>query len=277
MAFDKVIDSVQLDNDLRGVADSIRAKAGTTEELEFPEGFKNAVDNIPTGGGDTEAIEQMIDESGVLDSTEGTVEEKVEQLIDKASVKGIFLSDFTAPYNTPKIADMRGLAGVDFSYANSFPNINLFAALFTNNNGNSNGGFYVHLQELYMLDGMAFISGGMFNCCVNLHTIHGDLTKVKTIGINAFANCYKLLNIPYMPILRQIESNAFNNCRALTEIKLPNTITTIVANAFNGCTNITDIYCGFAEGAIANAPWGATNATIHYNTQFDENGNPITE
>ena len=86
MAFDKVIDSVQLENDLRGVADSIRAKAGTTEALTFPEGFKNAVDNIPTGGGDLSEIEQMIDESGVLDSTEGTVEEKVEKIIDYADL-----------------------------------------------------------------------------------------------------------------------------------------------------------------------------------------------
>ena len=39
--------------------------------------------NVPTGG-DTEAIEQIIDESGVLDSTEGTVEEKVEQLVEEA-------------------------------------------------------------------------------------------------------------------------------------------------------------------------------------------------
>lgn len=36
---------------LKMVADSIRAKAGTTEELEFPYGFKVAIDRI-TGGGE---------------------------------------------------------------------------------------------------------------------------------------------------------------------------------------------------------------------------------
>ena len=35
-------------------------------------------------GGNTDELEAIIDNSGVLDSTEGTVEEKVEQLIDKA-------------------------------------------------------------------------------------------------------------------------------------------------------------------------------------------------
>ena len=33
------------------VADSIRAKAGTTEKLEFPYGWKAAVDGIKGGGG----------------------------------------------------------------------------------------------------------------------------------------------------------------------------------------------------------------------------------
>lgn len=42
------------------------------------------------GGGGLEEIEQMIDESGVLDSTEGTATEKVEQLIDKAEWEELF-------------------------------------------------------------------------------------------------------------------------------------------------------------------------------------------
>lgn len=35
-------------------------------------------------GGNTDELEAIIDNSGILDSTEGTVEEKVEQLVDKA-------------------------------------------------------------------------------------------------------------------------------------------------------------------------------------------------
>ena len=42
------------------------------------------------GQGGTEEIETIIYESGVLDSTEGTVEEKVEQLIDKAEYETFF-------------------------------------------------------------------------------------------------------------------------------------------------------------------------------------------
>ena len=40
--------------------------------------------------------------------------------------------------------------------------------------------------------------------------------------------------------------------------------TTLDATAFKGCTNLKDIDVPWAEGDIAGAPWGATNATVHY-------------
>ena len=51
MAFDKVVDSAALDAGMKSVADAIRAKAGTTDLLAWPDGFKAAVEGIQTGGG----------------------------------------------------------------------------------------------------------------------------------------------------------------------------------------------------------------------------------
>ena len=51
MAIDKVVDSAVLDAGMVTVADAIRAKAGITDQLVWPEGFKTAVDGIQTGGG----------------------------------------------------------------------------------------------------------------------------------------------------------------------------------------------------------------------------------
>ena len=51
MAMDKVVDSAVLDAGMVTVADAIRAKAGITDQLVWPEGFKTAVDGIQTGGG----------------------------------------------------------------------------------------------------------------------------------------------------------------------------------------------------------------------------------
>lgn len=49
----------------------------------------------------------------------------------------------------------------------------------------------------------------------------------------------------------------------------------ISSSAIFLCDALTDIYVSWPENAVASAPWGATNATIHYNTQFDANGDPI--
>ena len=49
MATYKLVNADQLDADLESVADSIRTKAGKTEKLAFPDGFKSIVDGISTG------------------------------------------------------------------------------------------------------------------------------------------------------------------------------------------------------------------------------------
>lgn len=124
----KIVDSDRLDSKLTELADKLRAKNGTTEGLDFYAGdFSKAADSIPvpkpeqektievTANGDHDVIPDegkvlskatvkvrtesadaykaelsaLIDESGVLDSTEGTAIEKVGQLIDKAEFEKI--------------------------------------------------------------------------------------------------------------------------------------------------------------------------------------------
>lgn len=52
MALDKLVDSSQLDCDLGDIAEAIRAKGGTSGQLQFPQGFVDAVEAIETGGAD---------------------------------------------------------------------------------------------------------------------------------------------------------------------------------------------------------------------------------
>ena len=51
MALDKAVDSAALNAGMAAVADAIRAKAGNTDLLAWPDGFKAAVEGIQTGGG----------------------------------------------------------------------------------------------------------------------------------------------------------------------------------------------------------------------------------
>lgn len=50
MAYDKVVDSQQLDADLISVANAIRTRGGTSAQLAFPADFVSAVQAIPAGG-----------------------------------------------------------------------------------------------------------------------------------------------------------------------------------------------------------------------------------
>lgn len=62
MAYDKLVDSAQLDADLTTVADAIRTKGGTEGQLAFPAGFVSAVQAIEAGGGEappTTAVAQF--------------------------------------------------------------------------------------------------------------------------------------------------------------------------------------------------------------------------
>ena len=49
MAFDKLVDSTQLNADLTTVANTIRSKGGTSAQLAFPDGMVEAIEDIPKG------------------------------------------------------------------------------------------------------------------------------------------------------------------------------------------------------------------------------------
>ena len=115
-------------------------------------------------------------------------------------------------------------------------------------------------------------------------TLPGDLT---TIGYSAFSGCpnlaltslpsgvtsisdYAFNNCPNLAITRlppgitNIGFGVFANCTGLTSITFEGNPKTIHSSAFNGCSNLTTIYVPWSQGQVANAPWGASKATIIY-------------
>lgn len=99
-----------------------------------------------------------------------------------------------------------------------------------------------------------------FYGCSSLVATVGDedakilrLKKIKTLGMYAFYAAKPLKVYFYQSEDMNLNKNAFYN----------NTTT-------------TDVYVPWSEGDVANAPWGMKNATIHYDTVYDDNGDPIT-
>lgn len=108
------------------------------------------------------------------------------------------------------------------------------------------------------------IGASAFNACAVLKTvkIHDGVTSIKSYAFNSCMNL-KLEEIPAG--VTEIQPSAFVACRGLTKLTFKGTPTTIGEDAFRGCTNLVTINVPWAEGEVANAPWGATNATINYN------------
>lgn len=90
-------------------------------------------------------------------------------------------------------------------------------------------------------------------------------TRVYEIDASSFKGKTQITEVVIPASVYAIEASVFANCTGLTKVTFLGSPGSIPATAFDGCTNLLDIYVPWAEGAKANAPWGATNATVHYN------------
>lgn len=155
------------------------------------------------------------------------------------------------------------------------------------------------LKEINLPNTVSYIGPNAFNFCTSLEKF--DIPPlVTTLESQTFSNCVKLKKITGIERMTSIGANCFDSCvllegtvvlnEAISElgqytfrscfslekvIFLGTPTGTINTNVFPSCHKLKDIYVPWSEGEVANAPWGATKATIHYNTTYDENHNPI--
>lgn len=113
-------------------------------------------------------------------------------------------------------------------------------------------------------EGVEYIYDEAFRACTSL-ALTSLPEGITGIGGNAFSKCASLALTSLPEGLKSIQEFAFSNCTGLTSIVFKGTPDSIASSAFQDCTNLTSIKVPWAEGAVANAPWGATNATITYN------------
>jgi hypothetical protein len=95
-----------------------------------------------------------------------------------------------------------------------------------------------------------------------LESLPEGLTKIESY---TFYQCQNLVLTTIPAGITSISSNAFYGCSKLTNLTFKGTPTSIQSTAFKNCNNLLTINVPWAEGAVADAPWGATKATINYN------------
>ena len=119
-------------------------------------------------------------------------------------------------------------------------------------------------DNLIIPNGYKYIYRNAFSRCYKLRTMSLPEGLVS-IAYVAFEQCTSLQEVELPASIQTIEQEAFNKCTSLTKVIFKGTPTELHRLAFARCDALTDIYVPWAEGEVVNAPWGATNATVHYN------------
>ena len=274
MALDKVVDSAVLDAGMTLVTDAIRAKAGITDQLVWPEGFKTAVDGIQTGGGTTPVVPGDItfyDYDGTI-ITSWTLEELATKtaLPDYPSHEGLTCQGWNW-----SLADLKT--------TNRKMNV---GAMYITDDGKTR--IYIHLEEGRTSPMLGVCPNGTVTVDWGDGTTPDTLTGTSTTTVkwtpnhayaapgeyvikltvdgtmgfygNSSSNQYGAIlryssssdnrNYAYRNSVQKIEigssvtsilSNAFSYYYSLTSITIPDSVTSIASNAFSYCYSLTSI------------------------------------
>ena len=110
---------------------------------------------------------------------------------------------------------------------------------------------YIGVEAFYYnfpkLTGTLYVKG--LNMTIDKWAFYGgydNLSKIKLKGVS-------ILNDRSFAYHKEVKSIVF--------LDKP---TTVNINAFLGCDGVTDIYVPWSNGEVANIPWGASKATVHY-------------
>lgn len=227
-----LVDKEYLENGLKIVGDSIRAKTGSTEKMNFPEGFKEQADSIEEAFWSKEFILKV--------------------LSNRAS-----LTDITFP---------EGITAIESSFFNGASNL-IITELPDSIKSIKSSAFYdcTKLGLTKLPESLTYIGESAFrNALIEITELPPQL---ETISNYAFLNRTRV-KISVIPAsVKTLGTRCFEGT-GITEITFKGTPTSIGAGIFNSCSNLKVINVPWSETdpINVNAPWGASNVeTINYN------------
>ena len=234
MAYDKVIDSAKLDDDLTTVADAIRSKGGTSEALAFPAGFVSAIEAIEAGGGGgggevtppttptdgktrvyihlaygrTSPMLGVCPEGTVtVDWGDGTEPDTLTGT-STTTVKWTPTHEYTAPGDYVIALTVKGTMGF---YGDRSDDQYSGILRYAIGADTRNSAYQNAVQKVEVGEG------------------------VTSIGSSAFNSCYSLASITIPEGVTSIGGSAFTGCRSLASITIPDGVTSIGDSAFYHC------------------------------------------
>ena len=121
----------------------------------------------------------------------------------------------------------------------------------------------------YLPDGVTSIGGNAFYRVQGMYL--RELPKsLVTVYAYAFYSGWATVCFSEIPeSVQTIGKQAFYGaCQGIVgNLTFKGTPTSIEGDAFQMGTNVTDVFVPWKEGEVANAPWGMTKATIHYESE----------
>lgn len=191
------------------------------------------------------------------------------------------MSDITIKYNSQTIGEMNDsgvakllttgkkcVSDIEVAYTKSggdTSSVRGFVALEKNNNGNITKGAIVNSAIVGTYgDGSTSINGLVLPVAELSYMTELECDNVFSINVGGMAGLTALTSFTIPANCVEINDKAFSGCTSLTSVTFLGQPELITPAAFQGCTALTNIYVPWAEGAVDFAPWGATNATIHY-------------
>ena len=235
-------------SDLVAIADSVRNKTGTTDGMRVSE-IPQKIEAIETGSNiNLQEKALTITSNGITTVTPDTsydalskVDVTVSVVGDGGPPTGPYI-EYTSLNSSGRVftAKFRGTIVPEYAFA-----------------------YLAELTSVDMPDNVIAISDNGFYRCPKLQ-LTSLPPRITSIGDYTFRNCSKMVLTSLPSGITSIGDFAFANCTGLETVRFTSTVSSIPNGVFSGCPKLSTIYVPWSQGQVANAPWGASNATIIY-------------